>query len=310
MKNRVGEKLKKILITGALGFIGMSLSKYHSQKGYKVYGIGHGKLNDENEINIFVKWVEGDITLENILRFNEKFDIIVHCGGSGSVGASIEKPYQDFKKTVEGTAEVLEYIRKYNSNAHLIYPSSPAVQGECQDTPIKESYVGKPCSPYGYHKRMAEDLCRSYYERYNIKISIIRLFSVYGEGLKKQLLWDACQKMITDKDEVLFFGTGEETRDFIHVDDVIQIIERVIKKSPQFEVYNGGTGNRTSIEELVMLIKKELRVEVDINFNNEVNVGNPIYYLADVTKLNELQVSPKIELEEGIRRYCEWIKSM
>ena len=112
-------------------------------------------------------------------------------------------------------------MRVYNPKAQLIYPSSPAVQGEHTNTPIKEDYVGKPASPYGYHKKIVEDLCQSYSEKYSLKISVVRLFSVYGNGLKKQLLWDAYNKIRYSSKEVEFWGTGEETRDFIHIEDVL-----------------------------------------------------------------------------------------
>lgn len=302
--------MKNILITGAKGFLGSNVSKHFKILGYTTYGIGHGGLSVKESKNIGLDfWKKGDVTIEAILDFNQKFDVIVHCGGSGSVGFSIEHPYGDFKKTVDGTLEVLEYMRVHNQNAHLIYPSSPAVQGEHEDTPIVEEYIGKPASPYGYHKKIAEDLCQSYSEKYNLKVSIIRLFSVYGNGLKKQLLWDAYHKIKNADDEVTFWGTGNETRDFIHVEDVLLIIDLLLVKNKKFILINGGTGIKFRISQVVRMIRDIVAPSVNIKFNNEINIGNPIYYWADVRKLQQLGYKSKVEFKDGLERFITWAKA-
>jgi UDP-glucose 4-epimerase len=304
--------MKKILITGAKGFIGRSATKYFKNLGHEIYGLGHGKISASNckEMGLDY-WYESDISFEAIKNIGKVFDLIIHCGGGGSVGLSNKDPYQDYKKTVNGTLEVLEYIRLFNPNAHLIYPSSPAVQGECRDEPINEDFIGKPESPYGYHKKIAEDLCRSYSDKYNIKISIMRLFSVYGNGLKKQILWDACKKFI-DKGEqaVEFWGTGNETRDFIHIDDVLQLIKGLILVEENFLIINGGTGKKTTIKEVVFLVRDELGLKCKINFNQEKNEGDPVYFWANTNMLDAFVKIPKIEFKQGLIEYVKWIKTI
>ena len=301
--------MKTILITGAKGFLGSTVCKYFKEKGYLTYGIGHGGLSVEESQEIGLDyWKKDNISVSAILEFNQQFDVIVHCGGSGSVGFSIEQPYDDFKKTVDGTLEVLEYMRLYNPKAHLIYPSSPAVQGECEDKPIKEDYIGKPASPYGYHKKIAEDLCQSYSSKYNLQVSVVRLFSVYGVGLKKQLLWDAYQKIKNANKEVVFWGTGEETRDFIHVSDVIQIIDNLLEKSEKFIILNGGTGIKHTIKDVVEMIRDLVNKKIDIRFNQKVNIGNPIYYWADIYKLEQYKCKINITFEEGLKNFIQCMR--
>jgi UDP-glucose 4-epimerase len=300
--------MKKILITGAKGFLGSHTSKYFKNLGYVTYGIGHGDLlvDECREIGLDY-WYKSNVGIVAIQEIDEVFDVIVHCGGSGSVGFSVENPYQDFKKTVDGTLEVLEYIRLYNPKAHLIYPSSPAVQGECKDEPIKEEYIGKPTSPYGYHKKIAEDLCRSYSDKYDIQVSIIRLFSVYGNGLRKQLLWDAVNKIRLSSADIEFWGTGQETRDFIHIDDVLVLLESVIYQFEKFLLINGGSGSRHTVKEIVYLIRDLLNANCEIRFNNLVNEGNPIYYWADIEKSKGLKWHPKIDFYSGLCKYIKWV---
>jgi UDP-glucose 4-epimerase len=299
---------KKILITGAKGFLGSNVAKHFKALGFETYGIGHGGLSVEESKNIGLDyWKKDDVTINAILEFEQTFDVIVHCGGSGSVGFSVEHPYEDFKKTVDGTLEVLEYMRLYNTDAHLIYPSSPAVQGEHPDEPMKEDYIGKPASPYGYHKKIAEDLCRSYSEKYELKITVLRLFSVYGIGLQKQLLWDAYHKIKNSQKEVVFWGTGNETRDFIHILDVLNIIERILHVEGMFHIFNGGTGTKHSIDNVVTMIRDKVNKDIVIKFNNQTNVGNPIYYCADTQKLHNLGINNHIMLEKGIGEYILWL---
>ncbi len=300
---------RAILITGAKGFVGSNVCKYFKEKGYITYGIGHGGLSvEESHVIGLDYWKKDDISISAILEFDQKFDLIVHCGGSGSVGFSVEHPYDDFKKTVDGTLEVLEYMRLYNSEAHLIYPSSPAVQGECEDEPIKEEYIGKPTSPYGYHKKISEDLCQSYSEKYDLTISIVRLFSVYGKGLKKQLLWDAYHKIKDAKEEVTFWGTGEETRDFIHIDDVIIIFEKLLQKSNKFTIINGGTGIKHTIKDVVEMVRNLVNKDIKIKFNQEVNIGNPIYYWACLNRLESFDFKGKVKFEDGLKPFITWAK--
>jgi UDP-glucose 4-epimerase len=300
----------KILITGAKGFLGQNVSRYFKSLSFETYGIGHGDLSTENCLEIGLdNWYKSDITVDAIKNINQSFDLIVHCGGSGSVGFSVENPYQDFKKTVDGTLEVLEYMRLYNQNAYFIYPSSPAVQGECENIPIKEDYIGQPASPYGYHKKISEDLCHSYSEKYNLNIGIVRLFSVYGIGLKKQLLWDACNKINNAQKDVLFWGTGKETRDFIHIVDVLYIIEKLYLKENNFIIVNGGTGVKYSILEIVNFIKESFNKNINIDFNNKVDIGNPQYYCANTDKLNMLLDKHKFKnFKDGIKEYVLWHK--
>lgn len=303
--------MKKVLITGAKGFLGSNIANHFAIMGYETYGIGHNNntfFSGEKERNGLHYWRESDITVQAIKDINQAFDVIVHCGSGSSVGFSIENPYKDFKKTVDGTLKVLEYMRLYNPFAQLIYPSSPAVQGEYPDAPIKENYLGKPVSPYGYHKKITEELCSAYLEMYGIKTKIIRLFSVYGNGLRKQLLWDACKKFLSERSEIEFWGTGNETRDFIHIDDVLSLIDIVVHADKNFIVLNGGSGTRYIIFEVLLMIKTLLGSGAAIRFNNKINTGNPTHYWADMSKLAKLGWTPKVKFEDGLKDYIEWVK--
>jgi UDP-glucose 4-epimerase len=299
-----------ILITGTYGFLGRNVAKEFKKNGDYIAGIGHGKWDKEEYSKWGIDdWYETTITFEALLNINKKFDIIVHCGGSGAVGFSRENPFEDFQKSVQSTLALLEFIRLQNSGCKFIYPSSPAVQGNLGHIQIREDMISTPVSPYGFHKKIAEELCLSYHINYKIDIGIIRFFSIYGNGLKKQLLWDACKK-IHQSNEVIFFGSGNETRDWIHVSDASSLLYYFSMKLNGFEIINGGTGIQTSINEIISLLSDYMEKKVVIGFNGVVKEGDPLHFWADIRKSLLMNWRPQINVSEGIRDYVQYFKSL
>ena len=137
-------------------------------------------------------------------------------------------------------------------------------------------------------------------------MTVIRLYSVYGIGLKKQLLWDAVQKISHAKSEAVFWGTGQETRDFIHVEDVVEIFSRVMNQHERFVVLNGGTGTKKTVLEVLSLLKQIIGSSARITFNNQVSTGNPVYYWASQNKIKNYYVLNYMSLEEGLVDYVDW----
>lgn len=302
----------KVLITGAYGFLGRYVAKEFKKQEYHVTGMGHGKWYEEEYSKWGIDiWVESTITFETLININQEFDIIVHCGGSGSVGYSKSNPYEDFQKSVQSTLAVLEYIRLRCPNCKFIYPSSVSVQGSLPDQPIQEEFESNPISPYGFHKKIAEELCKSYHVNFGIEAGIVRFFSIYGDGLQKQLLYDACRKLeASNEEDVIFFGTGKETRDWIHVTDAAKLVYNFATMVNGLEIINGGTGIRVEIREVLELLKKEYGTIAEIKFNGKVREGDPKFFWADISKLKKYNWAPTISLKEGINMYVNYYKNI
>lgn len=302
--------IRNVLITGAYGFLGRHVAKKFKEAGHHVTGMGHGKwFRDEYSKWGLDVWYETTITFEALLNINEKFDLIVHCGGSGSVAFSRDNPYEDYQKSVQSTLSILEYIRLQNPDCKFIYPSSPAVQGNLGNVMIKEDMIETPVSPYGFHKRIAEDLCLSYNRNFGIKIGIIRYFSIYGNGLQKQLLWDACNK-IQKSTDIVFFGTGKETRDWIHISDAVNLLYTFANNVEGYEVINGGSGSHVEIVEIVNFLKDSFGKSTAISFNGEVKLGDPIHFWADTSKAKAMGWKPEIDVWDGLKKYVDYFKSL
>lgn len=302
---------KKVLVTGGYGFLGRASAKRFKAMGCRVFGIGNGRWHpSEAEQHGFDIWLDASVNMSSLLTFNETFDIIVHCAGNGSVGYSLTNPLQDFQKTVECTAEVLEYVRMNNPSAIIVYPSSAGVYGSKDDAPIKEIDSLNPVAPYGYHKKIVEELCQSYSCTYGLNVFIIRFFSIYGPGLTKQLLWDASTKLTSGSAQVLFWGSGNETRDWINIEDATNLIVKASESDCQYTIVNGASGIKVTVKDILDLLKEELGASVRIDFNNTVRDGDPRYYHADISRATEMGWSASVSLRDGIREYAKWFKSL
>jgi UDP-glucose 4-epimerase len=300
-----------VLITGGFGFLGRSVARKFKDLGFRVVGIGRGHWAPEESLTRgFDVWLNAGVTLSSLMTLRDRFDLIVHCAGNGSVGYSLQNPLQDFNKTVQSTADLLEYLRLTGSEALVIYPSSGGVYGAKPDAPIRETDELNRISPYGVHKRVAEDLLAMYSRSFGVKVAVIRFFRIYGPGLTKQLLWDASVKIRSARNSsAVFWGTGEETRDWIFSDDAADLIVAVSKQAHAFTVLNGAGGIRTTVRETLNKLRAALGLDVALSFNNIVREGDPRFYHADVSKSAALGWKPKFTLAEGIDRYVKWLVS-
>lgn len=303
--------IKTVIITGGLGFIGSNVAKEFKKNNYFVIGIGHGYADEVSlKKNGFDEWYEESLTIENLKKIARKADTIVHCAGGSTVGISIAEPYLDYHKTVNSTLELLEFIRLYSPASYLIYLSTAAVYGSKEDLPIKEDEETNPVSPYGFHKLASENICKSYAHCFGLNVSIVRLFSIYGEGLRKQLLWEASNKILQAKDKVVFFGTGEETRDWLHVNDVATLVLKLatLNKS-KLHIYNGSFGTRTTVKEILFMLRDLLgRNEIEIEFNQQHKEGDPQFYLGCIKKVLKTGWVHTTPIEEGLKQYVNWYK--
>lgn len=299
------------LVLGAAGFIGRHTSQALARKGCEVMGIGHDNWTSQEAEDFGVtRWVGTSITLDSLLALGDlgPVNCVVHCVGSGAVSFSYADPWQDFQRATVTTAAVLEWVRRQKTpRPRLVMVSSAAVYGDQGDTDAMETSVRSPISPYGFHKLSAEMLCESSSRFFEIPISIVRLFSVYGEGLRKQLLWDACAKF--KHGERRFFGTGDELRDWIHVEDAARLLaEAALQPQPSFERYNGGHVQLKTSRILSMLSGYLGAPEPE--FSGEVHPGNPRRLTSDSRRATQsLGWSPTISIEDGLRAYAAWFQS-
>lgn len=299
-----------VIVTGAAGFIGKYVALHASMLGYEVYGIGHGFIA-EDELNSLgiTKFIDSDITTKSLTALDLKPDIVFHCAASASVAFSVSCPALDFTKTVVSTLNVLEYIRITNPSIRLVIPSSAAVYGTALYSPLPVTHPTSPISPYGLHKKFVEEICTQYSNLFGIRSSIVRLFSVYGPGLRKQLFWDACNKLTSNINE--FDGSGLEMRDWLHVNDAASLLLAAADHAscPPL-ILNGGTSVQTSIRYAVNFIADKLPHCPKPLFSGEARTGDPLSLVADISSAQSLGWKPKCMLDAGLIDYVDWFLSL
>lgn len=305
--------MKTVWVTGAKGFIGSYLSQSLSARGLRVFGIGHGKLSEvELEASPFNAWVGGDISAFNLRSLADLSGlptIIYHLAGGSSVGFSLEYPAEDYRRTVGSTEALLSWIHQNSPQTSLVLTSSAAVYGGGHQSPIKEESICSPYSPYGFHKRSAELLCESYARHFNLKIAIVRFFSIYGPGLKKQFLWDFCNRINSDSKNVFAYGTGEEFRDWLYILDAVRLLEILgDRHSDDFLLLNGGTGHGTKIYDIATQICSVWGCDSVPQFIGQSRPGDPHYLVADTRRLETLNFFPNHSLSSGLAQYVDWFK--
>ncbi len=297
----------KLLIIGSHGFIGSNIYSHFGYLGHDVFSCDF--LDIRNERNYFrINPFKSDYF--EIFE-NHQFDLVINCAGSANVGASMEDPFFDYDLNVNVVSKILGAIYKTNKGTKFINISSAAVYGNPLSLPIRTEHAehATPISPYGVHKRMAELLLKSYYNSFNIPTCSLRVFSAYGNRQKKLLMWDLSQKFLDYSNaKVELFGKGNETRDFIHIDDILQQLDLVIENAKfQGEAINIGNGIETRIDEVAQIFKVVLDSKKSIQFNNIIREGDPINWCADISVLKSWGYIQNIDLRQGINLFIKSI---
>lgn len=292
-----------ILITGIGGFLGQQLANYFYMKGYKIIGVGRLKNMIPNTMTMYNLSLP-DGKFADILREHNP-DIIIHCAGSSSVSESVIYPYDDFKKTVELCGFVLESIRTCCPKCKFIYLSSAAVYGNPKSLPINEGDICEPISPYGYHKMLSELLIKEYSQLFGINSVVFRVFSVYGEGLRRQVIFDLCSKLTSNSNVIEVYGNGLESRDFIHSVDVCRAVELVVNQDIN-GTFNLANGTEITISKLIEILKLFINSNKSIHFIGKTRTGDPTNWRADITKLTLKGFKPEISFVQGVESYCKW----
>ncbi len=294
-------------VTGASGFIGSHVANLFANKGYAVVRIDRMRAAAPDQLTL-----EADIDAHSL---GAAYDMagppvaIFHGAGNGSVGRSISHPKQCKRDTLDSTKALLGFLLDAAPRARVVFPSSAAVYGTTDDVPLREDRKLAPVSPYGEHKMQAEDACLKAAAK-GQPIAILRMFSVYGPRLRKQLPWELGRKILTGSNPIELFGTGTETRDFLSVHDAAAfIVALATTDHPSPLTVNGATGRAVTVADFAHALAKALDAAPQIGFNNHVRTGDPTFLRADLTRLQGLGLKATTDLETGLAEYAAYLRS-
>ncbi len=298
---------KNVLITGIAGFLGRCAAREFLRAGWKVSGLD--VVAPENAALAagvaYHRTTLPGAALAEILR-GDPPDACVHCAGRASVALSMDDPSADFHDNTVLTFELLDSLRRHAPRCRAILLSSAAVYGNPATLPVREDDPIAPLSPYGFHKRQCELLCEEFSRVYALPTLSVRIFSAYGPGLRRQVVWDICQKAMSGA-RLELRGTGGESRDFIHAADVARALVLLAEQAPAHgEIYNLATGRETTIAELARLILGVLEKGETPAFDGINPSGNPLRWQADISRIAALGFVPALPLETGLRQVANW----
>lgn len=301
----------RVLVTGGAGFIGSHVVDALLARGNSVIvldDLSSGKLDNlkQHLANPKFTFVRGDIRdVELVERTLEGTDAIIHEAATKSVPLSFKNPAFTHDVNVNGTLNLLRAASKMKTK-RFAYASSAAVYGEQKIIPMKEDAVSNPLSPYGYSKLLGEKECLKFWEAGEIEVVCLRYFNVYGPRLTGGEYAGVMVKFaerLRNNQPPIIYGDGEQTRDFVHVRDVVNATLQTLEHEKAVgNVINVGSGEATSINELC---------EIFLEATNKTNL-KPIYQpprqgdikrsQADIAKARELLgYKPTITLEKGVR---------
>lgn len=298
--------MKIVLITGAGGFLGSNVAARFKLHGYGVIGVGSPPRH--RETSQIDEWHIGTLSPRLLDDISVVPDCVVHCAGGALVRQTQEAPLEDYERTVAGAVYVLDYLRRKAPGARLILASSAAVYGASEKMPITEATALRPISLYGRYKKAVEEIAAGYAETYGFGMFGVRFFSLYGAGLRKQLLWDACEKFRAGRFD--FGGSGNETRDWIHVRDAADLIFCLAQTDGQrgATFINGSTGVSIRVSAILRLLERQFFEESRLSFSQFSRPGDPLDYCGDAKLSHSLGWAPAIAVEQGVIEYAKWYK--
>jgi len=317
---------KKVLVTGGAGFIGSNVAEYLLERGDDVVIVD--EVNDyydttikEGNLKLLQDKMEGQEGRLSIYRGDicddafmldvfekERPEWVCHMAARAGVRPSIQDPYIYIHSNIRGTTNLMELSHKFNVQ-NFVFASSSSVYGGSSSTYFSEDEnVDNPVSPYAASKKACELLSYTYHHLYNLNVSALRFFTVYGPRGRPDMAPFKFIDRVSRGLELQQFGDGSSSRDYTYISDIVDGIVRAVDHPHPYEIFNLGKGNGTSLKEFISLVQKHVGKKANIKVMPD-HPGDVPYTCADVSKAYRLLgYKAQVPFEEGIRRTAAWYK--
>lgn len=318
----------KILITGGVGFIGTNAALYFVKKNHQITLVDNFSRKG---VEINANFIKKNYPRIKIIKTNVsqiykyksellKANVIIHLAGQTAVTTSIKNPYHDFKNNLLESFLLLDYLRKNNPKAIIIYSSTNKVYGDLSQyknnfQPIDEKEKLDFISPYGCSKGAADLYFLDYSRIYGLKTIVFRQSCIYGPnqlGVEDQGWVAHFAKQFLFKKPITIFGDGKQVRDLLYVEDLLEAYELAIKniEKSKGQVFNvgGGRKNSYSLLEVIKILEKEFGYQIPIFFEKQ-RVGDQKYFVSKNEKIKKyLSWQPKTDFKKGLKNLINWQK--
>lgn len=319
----------KILVTGAAGFIGFHLAQRLLAEGNQVYGIDN--LNDYYDVSLKQARLEqlltqtefsfehldiSDRILVAELFTCHKFNVVVHLAAQAGVRYSLENPHAYVDSNLVGFTNILEGCR-HSQVKHLLFASSSSVYGKNTKVPFSVSdRVDTPVSLYAATKKANELIAHAYSHLYQMPITGLRFFTVYGPWGRPDMAYYKFVKAIAEEQPIDVYNYGKMKRDFTYIDDVVEGIVKLTKVQPQgtsaqppYKIYNLGNNQPVALKEFIAIIEAIMGKSAQKNFL-PMQPGDVVATYADVDDLiADIGFKPNTSIEEGLTQFIHWYQA-
>lgn len=286
----MSKAVKLILVTGSGGF---------GHAGF----IGQRLVENLKRKKLDVAEFKGDIRCSRTVRRNfiDRCDVVFHLAAQTSAPLSVKDPVYDFETNALGTLNILSCAKE--NKARVVFTSSAAVYGEPKFLPIDENHPLRPVSPYGLSKMTAERYCLLFQELYGLCVTVLRVANVFGPG-GHGVVNKFLERVLRNK-PLIVYGDGEQTRDYIYVDDVTEALVKAVKVTG---VYNIGTGKKTSINQLIETMEEVTGREMKVQYKPEKpgDIKNSYFNVAKAR--DDLKFQPRFTVKNGIKKTLAWME--
>jgi len=309
-----------ILITGVAGFIGSHLAEKLLEQRYRVIGIDsftnfYSKNIKKNNLDLCLKnenfsFMNKDLIEIDLLPILNKSKYMFHLAAQPGVRTSWGSQFETYvKENILVTQRILEYAKISNSLQKIIVASSSSVYGEQSGKMNEEKTKTIPVSPYGVTKLCTENLCRIYTENFNLPISSLRYFTVYGPRQRPDMAFMQFILSVLQKNRITVYGDGNQTRDFTYIDDVVDASISAMNVKFANETLNIGGGFVISINDILKKLKDLLESEIDITYELKQK-GDVSHTESDISKAAKLiGYHPKRKIKEGLKEEIKFVKN-
>lgn len=305
----------KALITGGAGFIGSNIAKFLLAKGHTVTVLDNFLSGYRRNLDPLpeVTLIEGDVRDKDVLaRSMQNVEVVFHLAASVGNKRSIEHPIDDAEINVIGTLQVLEAARQSGARK-VVYSSSAGIFGELKTLPISEDHPLEPDSPYGASKLGAEKACLAYSKLYPLEAVCLRYFNVYGINQRYDAYGNVIPifaQRLLHGEPITIFGDGEQTRDFVNVQDVVQANYKAATATGVSGAFNIASATRITINGLAEMMAKVSGIKPRIEYAPP-RKGDVRHSLADTSAaLRAFDYAPVVGLEDGLDEYMRWARTM
>jgi UDP-glucose 4-epimerase len=299
------------LVLGGGGFLGSWLLAALRAEGL-VPSVVERSVTSPRSPADSVDLVLGDVLSVDLVSImaSRGTDVVFHLATAAYVPPSVDDPITDLRQNVETTVAVLEAARRTDPCPLVVLASSAAVYGEAVLLPMSEGHPLLPVSPYGVSKLTAERYLALYARLHGVPCIAVRMFSLYGPGQRKQVVYDLMCRALNGENPLSVLGRPNATRDLVYVTDAARGFIQLAQHAPATgEAYNLAAGHPTAIDELANAIIRILGLDVPVVFSGEVRRGDPLHWHGDASAAEALGVVFATELEQGLLYTAEWVRN-